>query len=97
MPQWAASLDRVLQPLHLEHIFLGFQKFCPFRVWYRDQLREFVLDMLNDSKTRLRSYYHKAGLDALARRFFMRQGNLTLELHRVLTLEFIERRLLTVP
>ena len=94
MPQWAARIDSVLRPFHLERLFLGFQKFCHFRIWYRDQLRGFVLDVLRDSRTRARSYYNRAGLDALADRHARGTGNFTLEIHRILTLEMIERNLL---
>jgi asparagine synthase (glutamine-hydrolysing) len=94
MPQWAARIDSALRSLHLERLLLGFQKFCHFRIWYRDQLRDFVLDVLRDSRTRARSYYNRAAVDALAQRHSKGAGNFTLDLHRILTLEMIERRLM---
>ncbi len=42
MPQWLAKSDHVFARVHLERLFLGRHKFHHFRVWYRDELSEYV-------------------------------------------------------
>ena len=65
MPQWLASIDHILAPLHLERLFLGRHKFYHFRVWYRDELSQYVKDMLLDSCTRKRPYLHETFLEEM--------------------------------
>jgi asparagine synthase (glutamine-hydrolysing) len=50
MPQGVAMADYLLKPLHLERLFLGREKFCFFRVWYRDELGSFLKEVLLDSE-----------------------------------------------
>jgi hypothetical protein len=94
MPKWLAPYDRLLKPFRPERALLGFQKFCHFRIWYRDQLRDYVLDVLRDSRTRSRSYYDVKILDTMAQSHFKGVGNFTSDLHRILTMELVERKLL---
>ena len=51
MPQWVAQVDHLFAPLHLERIWLGRHKVFHFRVWYRDQLANYVREMLLDPRS----------------------------------------------
>ncbi len=51
MPNWLARIDHSLAPLRLERLFLGRQKFCHFRVWYRRQLADYVKQILLDPRS----------------------------------------------
>ena len=42
MPQSVSRIDHFLAPLRLERLFLGRHKLLHFRVWYRDQLAQYV-------------------------------------------------------
>ncbi len=44
MPRWLARADSAVRPLHLERLFLGWQKFYHFRIWYRDRLAGYLRD-----------------------------------------------------
>ena len=46
MPQWLAKVDRLMTPLHIERLFLGRQKFTHFRVWYRNELSNYIKQIL---------------------------------------------------
>src|SRR5215470_5318972 len=65
MPQWLARIDHMLAPLHLERLFLGRHKFYHFRVWYRDELSQYVKDLLLDSCTRKRPYLRGTFLEKM--------------------------------
>jgi len=91
MPQWLAGIDHLLTPLHLERIFLGRQKFYHFRVWYRDLLRNYVQEVLLDSRTLSRPYIQRKTLQAMVHGHMNRGRNYTLAIHKLLSLELIHR------
>jgi asparagine synthase (glutamine-hydrolysing) len=93
MPQWLAAFDRVLRPVQLEHLFLGRHKFYHFRVWYRDQLAAYLRDILLDRRTTERSYIRASALLRMVEEHTRGVRNHTLDLHRALTFELLQRRL----
>lgn len=97
MPQWLARINRTLSPLRLEHLFLGRHKVFHFRVWYRDALAGYVQEMLLDSRALSRPYIERKGLEAVVRGHIKGDRNYTTELHKVLTLELLQRLLLDDP
>jgi asparagine synthase (glutamine-hydrolysing) len=94
MPQWLAKFDRALKPLHMEKLFLGRHKFTHFRVWYQNQLADYVRSILLDSRTLGRPYLQRARVQEIVNDHTRGVGNFTRELHKLLTLELIERTLL---
>jgi asparagine synthase (glutamine-hydrolysing) len=91
MPQWVAKVDHAFAPLHFERLFLGRQKFYHFRVWYRDQLSQYVRDVLLDSKSLSRPYLNKQRVDAIVAGHLKGDQNFTSEIHNLLSLEHIHR------
>ena len=94
MPQWLAGLDHLLAPLHLERMFLGRHKFYHFRVWYRDQLSQYVKEILLDSRARHRDYLQGQVLERMVDAHTKGRQNWTQEIHRALTLELLQRQLI---
>jgi asparagine synthase (glutamine-hydrolysing) len=94
MPQWLARIDHLLAPLRLERLFLGRHKFYHFRVWYRDHLSQYVRDMLLDSRTLKRPYFCGRRLEEMVQGHVKGERNYTLEIHKALTSEIIQRRLI---
>ena len=94
MPQWLANIDHILSPLELERLFLGRHKFNHFRVWYRDQLSQYVKDVLLDSRACERSYFRKSFLEEMVNSHIKGNRNYTLEIHRALTIELTQRQLI---
>ena len=94
MPQWLARLDHVFAPLRLEKLFLGRHKVAHFRVWYRDELSRWLREMLLDSKARSSSYLRPNSLEEILKAHSSGQRNYTFEIHKILTLEFIQRQLI---
>jgi asparagine synthase (glutamine-hydrolysing) len=93
MPQWLASLDHRLAPLHLERLFLGRHKFHHFRVYYRDELSSYVRDILLDARTLNRSFLRKEVVEEIVRGHLAGYRNYTLEIHKLLTIELVQRQL----
>jgi asparagine synthase (glutamine-hydrolysing) len=96
MPNWLAQADHWLAPLHLERLFLGRQKFCHFRSWYRDELSGYMREVLLDSHSRQRGYLNTSSLEPMVTRHIEGTANYTLEIHKLLSLELIHRRLLAL-
>jgi asparagine synthase (glutamine-hydrolysing) len=94
MPQWLARLDHAFAPLHLERLFLGRHKFHHFRVWYRDELSRWLREMLLDSDARSRPYLRPGSLEKILKAHSSGQRNYAFEIHKILTLEFIQRTLI---
>jgi asparagine synthase (glutamine-hydrolysing) len=94
MPQWLARIDHRLAPLHLERLFLGRQKFAHFRVWYRDELAAYLREVLLDRRARHRDYLEPQTLERMVVAHTKGEENWTREIHRVLSLELLQRQLI---
>lgn len=92
MPQWLARLDGTFAPLHLEKLFLGRHKFYHFRVWYRDKLSQYLEGILLDFRTRTRPYLNGKYLEKILFSHVHGKGNYTTEIHKILTVELIQRQ-----
>ena len=96
MPQWLARIDHAFAPLHLEQLFIGRHKFHHFRVWYRDELSRWLKETLLDSDARCRSYLRPNRLEEILKAHSSGQRNYAFEIHKILTLEFIWRKLINL-
>jgi asparagine synthase (glutamine-hydrolysing) len=94
MPQWLAKVEHVLSPLHLERLFLGHQKYYHFRIWYHHELSKFVQDFLLDPRTLSRPYLNRSSIEKIVRAHVTGSGNHTTEIHKLLTIEIIQRSLI---
>jgi asparagine synthase (glutamine-hydrolysing) len=95
MPQSVVRVDHALSRLHLERLFLGRHKLTHFRVWYRDQLSDYVRQILLDPLTLSRPYLQKRALEALVESHLKGTENHTTAIHKLLSLELVQRQLLS--
>jgi len=92
MPPWLTRIDRMTTPLHLEKLFLGRHKFCHFRVWYRDRLRDTLRDqVLGQVGAAGPSCYRTNTAKRLVEEHLGGRANRTLELHKLLSVQLIDR------
>jgi asparagine synthase (glutamine-hydrolysing) len=91
MPQWVAQIDHLFGLLHLERIWLGRHKIFHFRVWYRDQLANYVREILLDARSLARPYVEPRAVRAVVDGHIKGNRNYTTEIHRLLTLELAHR------
>jgi asparagine synthase (glutamine-hydrolysing) len=94
MPQWLARVDHALTPLKPERLFLGRQKFCHFRVWYRDRLASYVKEILLDRQSLSRPYLKKHRVEEIVLQHLSGTHNFTSEIHKLLSMELMHRWLL---
>jgi len=91
MPQPVARIDHFLSAFRLERLFLGRHKFLHFRVWYRDQLSNYVRQMLLDPVSLSRPYIQKCAMETIVEGHLKGNRNYTTEIHRLLTMELLHR------
>ena len=91
MPQALARIDHLFSRLHLERLFLGRHKLLHFRIWYRDQLADYVRQVLLDPLTLSRPYLHKKKVEQLVISHTNGTANYTTAIHKLLTLELLQR------
>ena len=91
MPQWLVPIDRALNRVGLERLFLGRQKFAHFRFWYRGALSRYVKDVLLDRRTLSRSYLNRTAVERVVTNHLDGHRNHTFEIHKLLTLELVHR------
>ena len=91
MPQWVARVDHLLAPLHLERLWLGRHKLFHFRVWYRDQLADYVRDILFDRRSLARPYVVPERVRTIVKQHLKGDHNYTTEIHRLIALELAHR------
>ena len=94
MPHLLAKFDNLFKMLHLERLFLGRHKFTHFRIWYRDELSGYIKQILLDSRTLKRPYLQGRSIEKMVRAHINGTGNYTLEIHKLLTVELIQRQLI---
>ena len=94
MPNWLARVDKYLTPFRFEKLFLGRQKFCHFRCWYRHPLASYVREMLLDTRARSRSYLNGRALQPMVKAHIAGLCNYTMEIHKLLSMELLHRSLL---
>jgi asparagine synthase (glutamine-hydrolysing) len=91
MPQWLASVDHRFSFLHFERMWIGRHKIFHFRPWYRDQLAQYVRDILLDTRSLARPYLNGDAVTNIVTRHLNGTRNYTVELNRLLTLELAHR------
>lgn len=91
MPQPVARIDHLLSGLHLERLFLGRHKSLHFRIWYRDQLADYVRQILLDPLTLSRPYLHRKTVETVVSSHLNGSGNYTATIHKLLSLELLQR------
>lgn len=91
MPQWVARIDHLFSPLHLERLFLGRHKLTHFRIWYRDALSSYVREILLDPLALSRPYLNRKGVETVVHDHLKGSRNYTSEIHKLLTLELLQR------
>jgi asparagine synthase (glutamine-hydrolysing) len=94
MPQWLARLDNIFAQLHLERLFLGRHRVPFFRVWYRDELSRYLKEVLLDPVTLQRPYLRAHAVEKMLKGHINGHRNYTSEIHKILTLELIQRKLI---
>lgn len=94
MPNWLAKIDNSLKNLNMQKGFLGRQKYYHFRTWYKNELSDYVKEMLLSPRSLSRPYLKKECFKKIIRSHMDGKGNYTREIHSVLSCELLHRYLI---
>jgi asparagine synthase (glutamine-hydrolysing) len=70
---------------------MGRHKLFHFRWWYRTVLAKYVKEMLLDPRTLSRPYLDRKGVETIVGGHLKGDRNYTTEIHRLLSLELLQR------
>jgi asparagine synthase (glutamine-hydrolysing) len=84
-------VDRAVLGRMLEKTFVGIHKFTHFSLWYRNELASYVREMLLDRRTLARPYLEPREVEEIVDRHVAGTGNYTPAIHKIITLEHIQR------
>jgi asparagine synthase (glutamine-hydrolysing) len=87
-------IDYLLSPLHLDKLFMGFSEFRRYRVWFRDQLSDFLKETLLNHKTYNRPYWNEKYIEKIVNDHTNGRGTYLREIRKVLQIELIHRVLI---
>jgi asparagine synthase (glutamine-hydrolysing) len=95
MPNWLTPFHHNPVARGLASTFLGSHKIEHYRLWFSDQLFNYVSDILNDRGASSRSYLNRHQYGLLVRAHSKRRGNHMDEINKIITLELIQRSLIS--
>ena len=91
MPRMLAAVDKWMGPLRIERIFLGRNKYYHLRQWLRDQLAQYVRDVLFDEKAMRREYLNRRAVEKAIRMHVAGAENHTYTISQLVALEIASR------
>jgi asparagine synthase (glutamine-hydrolysing) len=94
MPNWLSQVDYYLTPFHIGKLFLGRNNFYHFRIWFRNELSDYVQEILLDRRTISRPYLNKGFVEKMVKGHIKGKYNFVREINNVLTVELIYRLLI---
>lgn len=84
----------LISPLHLDRMVMGFSDFRRYRRWFRDELANYLQDILLDGKTLNRPYWNRRNLTRIVTDHINGRGTYLREIRKVLQVELTHRVLL---
>jgi asparagine synthase (glutamine-hydrolysing) len=95
LPRFLSHLDPTLRRVSSSLRILGLHKYLPYSHWFRKELAPTVMERLTTDRVRQAPWGSKNAPEICARAHISGQGNYLRELNAVLTLEAIDRLLLS--
>ena len=92
LPSRLSPLDTAISGLSKVGV-LGLHKYLPYRLWFRNELRAHISQVLTDAQTSRLPYWNRAFLTQAAEGHIRGSGNYLREINAVLTLEAAHRLL----
>jgi asparagine synthase (glutamine-hydrolysing) len=87
-------IDHLLSPFHLERIISGYAEFRRYRVWFRDQLSDFLRETLLNRRVYNRPYWNKNFLIQVVNDHLRGRGTYLREIRKILQVEMLHRVLI---
>jgi asparagine synthase (glutamine-hydrolysing) len=97
LPHWATKLDSLCMMMNGRRPLLGSsQKFEYYRIWFRDQLSDYVKEILLDGQTAKRPYFDMKSLEMMVRTHTNGTRNYTYGINKAMSIELTHRLLIDI-
>lgn len=94
MPHWLSVIDSKVKALRLERLILGRYQLGRYRLWFGNELSEYIRDILLDKRTAARPYFNKGVMEKVVTGHIDGGRNYINEINKALTTELIQRLLI---
>jgi len=94
MTHFVGKIDYLLSPLHADRLIMGFAEFRRYRIWFRNQLSNFIIETLLSSRTFNRPYWNRKYLERFVYDHINGRGTYLREIRKVLQIEMVHRFLI---
>jgi asparagine synthase (glutamine-hydrolysing) len=95
LPHWLTRIDTMCLAINGgKPILGGSQKFEHYRIWYRNELVDYVKDILLDRQTAKRSYFDMKTLEMMVQTHTSGRRNYTNEINKAMSIELAHRLLI---
>ncbi len=95
MPRWLAPFELMMDCVGSGIALFGRHKYLRYRRWFRRELANYLRDALHSASIRESGFWEKRFIDQLAEAHVAGRGNFTQEINAVLTLDAVQRFLLS--
>lgn len=86
-----SRLDCLLRPLHLDAWIRGRSLLRHYRIWFREELSDYVQSLVLDPRTLERPYWNPDFVKTIVDAHIKGKGNYLTELRKIMTIELIHR------
>jgi asparagine synthase (glutamine-hydrolysing) len=94
LPHFLAKLDCNLKFLHPERLFAGRYQLAQWRLWFREELSEYLKNILFDKRTLTRPYFNKKFIEKMVMEHCSGKANYVNEIRQAIKIELIQRLLI---
>ena len=94
MPPQYSKVGVLLEKLHIHKLFLGRHFMTNYRTWFQHDLKDYVLEMLQNSDATIRDYIKGEFLNQIVRSLVSGEYCYLDEINKALTVELIDRQLI---
>jgi asparagine synthase (glutamine-hydrolysing) len=95
MPDWLSFVDPLVDRMTAQGMLVGLHKYLRYRRWFRNELADYISGALSNACSRQAPFWNRQFLSSLAERHIQGRANLVSEINAVLTLDSIDRQLLS--
>ncbi len=91
MPHWLSYIENYLDLLKMEKYIIGRNKIEHYRLWFKNNLSDYIKNILLDGRSMRRDYLKEGIIEEVVKGHMSGKRNYTNEINKLLTMELIQR------
>lgn len=97
MPHQYSKIGAILERLHVHQLFFGRHFMTNYRAWFRNELKDYIRDVLLNSRAAIRDYINNGVLEKMVNSHIKGESCYLNEINKALTAELIHKQLINIP